>query len=361
MSRITIKDIARIAQVSPTTVSFVLNGKPGISKDTKYRVLRVARELKYTPNLVARSLVSRQSDSVALLITNTKNPIFPEIGIGVEEVLQKTGLFLNIISTFDDLKIEGKKIGNMRARGIDGLIASCGLIDDPHLTQLVREDFPTISVLRRIYTCPEMDYVIVDNVRGGYMAVEHLIKLGHQRIAVIMGPQNTSTGLERFQGAMQAMEAYGISVNKNLLFEGDYFRACGYLATNSFLGLPPDERPSAIYACNDDMAMGAFEAILDAGLTVPEDMALVGFNNVEATSLRTVEMTTIEQHSMEMGRLAARRIIQKVGKQRGYNKPYQVTLEPELVIRKTCGYHQKGYRSEIGRAIQPRMSGGNSV
>lgn len=352
MSRITIKDIARLAQVSPTTVSFVLNGKPGISKDTKYRVLRVARELNYTPNLVARSLVSRQSDSVALLITNTKNPIFPEIGIGVEEVLQQNGFVLTIISTFDDLEIEGKKIGNMKARGIDGLIASCGLIDDPHLRQLVREDFPTVSVLRRIYTCPEMDYVIVDNVKGGYLAVEHLIKLGHRRIAVIMGPQNTSTGEERRQGAVLAMETYGIPVDWNLFYEGDYFRACGYLAANFFLSLPPGERPSAIYSCNDDMAMGAFEAILDAGLSVPEDMALVGFNNVEATSLRTVEMTTIEQHSIEMGRLAAGRIIHKIGKRRGYRQPYHVTLEPELIIRKSCGYQQKGYRPEIGPAIQ---------
>lgn len=361
MSRITIKDIARIAQVSPTTVSLVLNGKPGISKDTKYRVLRVARELNYTPNLVARSLVSRQSDSVALLITNTKNPIFPEIGIGVEEELQLTQFSLSILSTFDDLKIEGKKIENMRARGIDGLIASCALTDDPHLTQLVRQGFPTVSVLRRVYTCPEMDYVIVDNVKGGFMVVEHLIRLGHRRIAVIMGPQNTSTGVERLQGAMQAMEAYGVPVNDKLLFQGDYFRAGGYLATNSFLGLPSDERPTAIFSCNDDMAMGAFEALLDAGLSVPEDVALAGFNNVEATSLRTIEMTTVEQHSLEMGRLAARRIIQKVGKGRGYRKPYQVILEPKLVIRKTCGYHLNGYRPEIGPATEHIESGGKGV
>ena len=361
MSRITIKDIARIAHVSPSTVSLVLNGKPGISKETRYRVLRVARELNFTPNLVARSLVSRHSDSVALLITNTKNPIFPEIGLGVEEVLQNTELSLNIISTFDDLEIEGKKIENMRARGIDGLIASCGLIDDPHLTRLAREGFPTVSVLRRIYSCPEMDYVIVDNVKGGFMAVEHLIKLGHLRIAVIRGPRNTSTGLERFKGAVRAMKTYGLPINRNLFFEGDYFSACGYLATNYFLGLPTEERPTAIFSCNDDMAMGAFEALLDAGLSVPEDMALVGFNNVEATSLRTVEMTTIEQHSVEMGVLAAQRIIDIVGKRRGYSKPYQVTLEPELVVRKTCGYHQKGYRSETGRMMQPKMSGGNIV
>lgn len=360
MNRITIKDIARLADVSVATVSLVLNGKPGISKDTKYRVLRVAKELNYTPNLVARSLVSRQSDAVALLITNTKNPIFPEIGVGVDEILKHTGLSLNIISSFDDVKVEGQKLENMRARGIDGLIASSGFVDDPHLTRLFRENFPIVSVLRRIYTCPEMDYVIVDNIKGGHMAVEHLIRLGHRRIAIIMGPQNTSTGLERFKGAVQAMEANGIPVEKNLLFEGDFFRASGYLATTSFLNLSADQRPSAVFSCNDDMAMGALEAILDAGLSVPEDIALVGFNNVEATSLRTIEMTTIAQHSVEMGRLAAKRLIQKIGRRRGYTKPYQITLEPELVIRKTCGYHPRGYRSQP-RTVRSGMSGGKSA
>lgn len=350
MSRVTIKDIARLAQVSPSTVSLVLNKKPGVAKDTRYRVLRVARELNFTPNLVARSLVKRQSNSVGLMITNTKNPIFPEIGAGVEEVLSEQGLSLNLISTFDDAEIERKKIEDMRARGTDGLIISCALVQDPPLAQLQEDGFPLISVLRRVYDCPEMDYVIVDNLRGGYLAVEHLVRMGHERIAVIMGPQDTSTGQERLQGGLSAMKAYGIAVDRDLIFEGDYFRECGYLATNSFLDLPPTRRPTAIFSCNDDMAMGAFEAILDANLSIPEDMALVGFNNVEATSLRTIEMTTIEQHSVEMGRLAAGRIIQKINRGRGYRKPYQLVLEPSLVIRKTCGFSQRGYLRQAAGA-----------
>jgi LacI family transcriptional regulator len=343
MSRVTIKEIARLSGVSPSTVSLVLNNKPGISKETRYRVLRVSGELNYTPNLVARSLVRRQSDAVGLMITNTKNPIFPEIGAGVEEVLNKHGLSLNLISTFDDVEIEKKKIEDMRGRGIDGLITSCALLRDAPLKNLVKEGFPVISALRRVYDCPEMDYVIVDNEKAGYLAVEHLVRLGHERIAVIMGPQNTSTGLERFQGALAALRDYGVELNNELVFEGDYFRECGYLATNSFLNLLYTLRPTAIFSCNDDMAMGAFEALLDAGLSVPEDMALVGLNNVEAASLRTIELTTIEQHSLEMGRLAAQRIIKKINHQEGCEEPYRLVLEPSLVIRRTCGFNQKGY------------------
>lgn len=344
MGRVTIKDIARIAQVSPATVSLVLNDKPGVGKQTRYRVLRVSRELHYTPNLVARSLVRQQSDTVALMITNTRNPIFPEIGAGVEEVLNDEGLTLNILSTFDDPEIEGKKIENMRARGTDGLITSCALLNDPHLKELAEIDFPLVSVLRRVYDSPKMDYVIVDNVKGGYLAVEHLIRMGHKRIALISGPSNTSTGLERLEGGKAALKKYRVGIRPNLVFEGDFFRECGYLAANSFLRLPPKERPTAIFSCNDDMAMGAFEAVLDAGLKVPRDIALVGFNNVEATSLRTVEMTTVAQHSVEMGRLAAKRLLQKINKRRGYRKKFQIILEPELVVRKTCGFGEQEYR-----------------
>ncbi len=344
MGQVTIKDVARLSQVSPATVSLVLNGKPGVGKQTRYRVLRVARELSYTPNLVARSLVRKQSDSVALMITSTKNPIFPEIGAGVEEVLSEAGMSLNILSTFDDEEIEGKKIENMRARGTDGLITSCALLDDRHLMELVHSGFPVVSVLRRVYDAHQLDYVIVDNLKGGYLVVEHLIRLGHVRIGIITGPANTSTGRERLRGAQAALKRYRVPPNPHLLFEGDYFRECGYFAANHFLGLPRKKRPTAIFSCNDDMAMGAFEAILDAGLRVPDDVALVGFNNEEATSLRTVEMTTVDQHSVDMGRQAAQRILQRINRRPGYRKPFKVTMEPELVVRKTCGFHLRGYR-----------------
>jgi LacI family transcriptional regulator len=359
-SKVTIKDIARIAKVSTATVSLVLNNRPGVGKETRYRVLRVARELKYTPNLVARSLVKRQSDAVALMITNTRNPIFPEIAAGVAEVLEDQGYSLNIVSTYDDLEIEAKEIANLRSRGIDGIITSCSLAKDPPLEELVEDGFPLVSVLRRTVTAPKQDYVMVDNVHGGYLAAEHLIRLGHERIAIITGPQNTSTGQERLQGALAAFQAYEVPLRHELIYEGDYFKECGYLATHFYLSLPEERRPTAIYSANDDMAMGAFEALLDAGLDIPEDIALVGFNNVEATSLRTIEMTTIEQHAHEMGRLAAERVIQKIKQLPGSQAPQQVMLEPKLVVRRTCGYGPRQYlRNRIPFSYPSDMEAAN--
>ena len=335
--KITIKDIARIARVSPATVSLVLNDRPGVGSDTRYRILRTARELNYQPNLVARSLVTRQSATIAMIITNTRNPIFPEIAAGVVEVLREKGYSLSLVATFDDEEIEAKELVNLRARGVDGIIVSSALVNSANICRLVESGFPVVSVLRRVYNCTGLDYVIVDNVQGGYLAVEHLIGLGHTRIAVIKGPANTSTGIERFEGAVNALREHGVPLPENLIFAGDFFKQCGYIGTHHFLSLPQAQRPTAIYACNDEMAMGAFEAILDAGFRIPEDIALVGFNNVEATGLRTIEITTIDQQPHQMGRLAALRLLEKLQARRPLDV-YRKVLNARLIIRRSCGF-----------------------
>ncbi|MFH1243430.1 MAG: LacI family DNA-binding transcriptional regulator [Pseudomonadota bacterium] len=337
-NRITIRDIARKAKVSPSTVSMILNGRPGVGEETRYRVLKVIESLNYTPNLVARSLVKGRSYSIAFLIKSTKHPIFPEIAAGVDEVLKENGYSLSIISTYDDSELESKEIGNVRARGIDGILTSAALVDNENLKMLVGSGFPVVAVLRRTYNCGDLDYVIVDNSKGAYLAVEHLIRLGHQRIGIIKGPSNTSTAIERFDGAMKAFKAYGISVSEQLVHEGDYFQKTGYLGVKGFLKMDLDKRPTAVFANNDDIALGVFEAIWEAGLKIPEDMALVGFNNVEATSFCSIQITTISQRTHEMGRLGAQRLIDRIEKKRGYKKRYQIVLEPELIIRKSCGY-----------------------
>lgn len=347
--KITIKDIARIAHVSPATVSLVLNDKPGVGSETRYRILRAAGELNYQPNLVARSLVTRHSAAVAMIITNTRNPIFPEIAEGVVEVLRARGYSLSLVATFDDEEIEAKELANLRARGVDGVIISSALVHSASIRRLVASGFPVVSVLRRVYDCAELDYVIVDNVQGGYVAIEHLIGLGHTRIAVIKGPTNTSTGIERFEGAVTALREHGVPLPENLIFAGDFFKQCGYIGAHHFLGLPQAQRPTAIYACNDEMAMGAFEAILDAGFRIPEDIALVGFNNVEATGLRTIEFTTIDQQPHEMGRLAALRLLEKLQADQPLDI-YRKVLDAKLIVRRSCGFRlaEKGTSRPTG-------------
>jgi len=342
--KITIKDIARIAKVSPATVSLVINDRPGVGEETRYRILRIVKALRYTPNLIARSLVKRRSDAIAMLITDVRNHVFPEIAMGVEDILNQHGYSLTIVSTYDDEKLETKRLETIRARGIDGIIASAPLLSSTNLGQLDKAGFPVVCVLRRVYDCDALDYVIVDSMKGAYVAIEHLIRLGHNRIGFIKGPLNTSSGVEKLGGTMKAFKDYAISPNDTLIHDGDYSRESGYLATNYFLKLGDGQRPTAIFAANDDMAIGAFEAVLDAGMKIPEDMALVGFNDVEVTSLRTIEITTVAHPKEEMGRLGAQRLIAKVEENGSFGEPYHVVLEPKMVIRKSCGFHaSQGY------------------
>jgi LacI family transcriptional regulator len=337
-STLTIKDIGRLAKVSPATVSLVLNEKPGVSAETRDRVLKIVSLLNYKPNYVARSLVKGRCYAIAMLITSPLNPIFPELAAGIGAVLKKQGYSLSIISTYDNEEVITSEIQKIRSRGIDGIITSAALLKDDGLVTLAKSGYPVISVLRRLYDCEELDFVCVDNLKGGYLAMEHLIRLGHKRIGIIKGPQNTSTGKERYEGALIAFDHYRISFTHDLIAQGDYFKESGYRAAKKMLSKPLKNRPTAIYAANDEMAFGAFNAIWDLGIKVPEEVALVGFNDVEATALRGIEITTISQRKKEMGRLAAKRLINKIEKNRGYNKPYQVLLEPKLTTRKSCGY-----------------------
>ncbi|MCB2189436.1 MAG: LacI family transcriptional regulator [Deltaproteobacteria bacterium] len=336
---VTIKDIARIAEVSPTTVSLVLNNKKGIGKDTRYRILRIAKELNYTPNLLARSLVKKHSDIIALTILQTSNSLFMEIAAGAEEVLKENGYAINMVSTYDDPDLETKELGAARARGVDGFLVSSALWESQGIRHLVEEQVPLVSVLRGVANLAELNYVMEDSFKGSYLAAEHLIKLGHERIAMVRGNSWTSTGRGRLEGALAALREHHIPLNEKLILAGSFAKEPSYLATLGMLRNTPDrEMPTAIFGCNDDMAMGAYEAVLDCGLRIPEDIALVGFNNAAYTSLQTVSLTTIDVQAHQMGRRGAERLVEMMAnRKRGFGKPLQAVMEPKLIVRRSCG------------------------
>ncbi len=342
--KVTIRDIARLTRVSSATVSLVINRKPGVSKETRERVLRVARALNFTPNILARSLVTQRSNSIAMLITTLQNSVFTDIATGVHRVLQKRGYLLSIMPTDADEIVEANAIESIRARGFDGVITSATLLNNENSRKLADFDLPVVWVLRRFLDRCDIDYVGIDNIRGAYLAVEHLIRLGHERIGIIRGPLNTSTGVERLEGALQAFRTYSLIASEELILPGDYLRKSGYDAALRLLDFASARRPTAIFAANDDMAFGALDALIDRGVNVPGEMALVGAGNVEATSFRTLKMTTVSQQNMDMGSLAAKRVVDRIEKKRGSGKPFQVELEPQLIIRESCGFQRvQGY------------------
>lgn len=344
--KITIKDIARMANVSHTTVSRALNNKSRIKNETKEKILSIAEKLNYRPDFIARSLVMRRTKTLGLVITTIANPFYTELAQGIETTAIILGYNIILCSTNYDLSSEKKFIDMLRSKGVDGIIFTSAHMGDPNILELVEEGFPIILVNRRTYhpmVREKVDYVGVDNNLGGFLAIEHLIKLGHKRIGVIGGSSESSVGFERLEGGKKALATYGLNVIGDYFLEGDFLKGSGYHGGKKFLKM--SEPPTGVFATNDYMALGTYQAIVEEGIKVPEEIALIGFNDIEFTSMKGIELTTIGQKKYEMGALAVKTLVERVeGGKTG--PPKEIILEPELIIRKTCGFHLKGYQIE---------------
>lgn len=334
-----------MANVSHTTVSRALNNKSRIRTETKERILSIARELNYQPDFIARSLVMRRTKTLGLVITTIANPFYTELAQGIETTARGLGYNIILCSTQNDLLNEKQYIDMLRSKGVDGIIFTSAQLGDPNICALAEEGFPIILVNRRTYhpvVKERVDYVGVDNTLGGFLAVEHLVRLGHKRIGMIGGSSESSVGFERLEGGKRAFETYQIEKRDEYFVEGDFLKESGYQGARRFLKMA--EPPTAIFATNDYMALGAYQAILEEGVKIPEEMALVGFNDIEFTSMKGIELTTIGQKKFEMGALAVKMLVERV--EGGEMKPLgkEVLLKPELIIRRTCGFHLKGYQ-----------------
>ncbi|MGD0919003.1 MAG: LacI family DNA-binding transcriptional regulator [Thermodesulfobacteriota bacterium] len=340
----TIRDIAQMANVSHTTVSRALNDKSRIRKGTKERILSIAKELNYQPNFIARSLVMKRTKTLGLVITTIANPFYTELAQGIEATARGLGYNIILCCTHSDLSVEKQYIDMLQSKGVDGIIFSSAHIEDPNILGLAEEGFPIILVNRRTYhpfMREKVDYVGVDNIKGGFLAVEHLIRLGHDRIGVIGGSSESSVGFERLEGGKKALEAYGLEQREDYFLEGDFLRDSGYQGGKRFLKMA--EPPTAIFVTNDYMALGAYQAVLEEGFRIPEEIALIGFNDIEFTAIKGVELTTIGQKKYEMGALSVKTLVEKIeGRKSGPSE--EIILEPELIIRKTCGFHSRGYQ-----------------
>ncbi|MBM4323824.1 MAG: LacI family transcriptional regulator [Deltaproteobacteria bacterium] len=345
--KVNIKDIARLANVSHTTVSRALNNKSRIRKETREKILSIAKELGYRPNFVARSLVMKRTKTLGLVITNIANPFYTELAQGIEKTATKLGYSIILCSTQSDISTEKQYIEMLRSKGVDGIIFSSAHMEDPNIVELAEEEFPIILVNRRTYhpTVKEkIDYVGVDNLHGGFLAVEHLIRLGHKRIGVIGGSVESSVGLERLEGGKKALQAYGLEQRNDYFLEGNFLKRSGYHRGKEFLKMAV--MPTAIFATNDYMALGVYQALLEERIRIPEDVALVGFNDIEFSSMKGIELTTIGQKKFEMGAIAVEMLVDRIEKKDDKLSGREVFLEPELIIRKTCGFYLKKYQRE---------------
>jgi LacI family transcriptional regulator len=344
--KVTIKDIARMANVSHTTVSRAINNKSRIRYETKEKILSIAREVNYRPNFIARSLVMKRTKTLGLVITTIANPFYIELAQGIETTARGLGYNIIFCSTQNDLSIERQYIDMLRSKGVDGILFTSAHMGDPNIKELAEEGFPIILVNRRTYhpvVKEKIDYVGVDNILGGFLAVEHLIRLGHKRIGVIGGSSESSVGFERLEGGKKALEAYDLIKRDDYFLEGDFLKGSGYQGGKRFLKMT--DPPTAIFAANDYMALGAYQAISEEGVRIPEEVSLVGFNNIEFSTMSGIQLTTIGQKKFEMGTIAVQTLVEKIeGESKGSTQ--EILLKPELIIRRTCGFHLKGYQMD---------------
>lgn len=302
----TIRDVAELAGVHPSTVSRVINDDSRISEKTKNKVLLIIKKLGYTPNAIARGLKTKRTYTLGMLIPDITNPFFAEIARGVEDAANANGFNIILCNTDDKLKKERIYLEILKGKRVDGLILGTAHIKDKSILELENNNFPYILVSRNIEGL-DKNCVIVDDVAGGIMATEYLIKLGHRRIAHITGPLKTRSALNRLKGYKLTLKKYEIEYRDELVGEGDFRIKGGYQVMKRFLKLA--EPPTAIFAANDLLALGAIQAIQKKKYHIPEDFCIIGFDDIRLASFVHPSLTTIRQPMLEMGALAVKMLL----------------------------------------------------
>ncbi|MEJ2559606.1 MAG: LacI family DNA-binding transcriptional regulator [Anaerolineae bacterium] len=330
----TLQEIADRLDISAATVSRVLNGKPGVSQKTRQRVLEIARELNFTPNPAAQSLVTSKTYAVAFVIkrwlVRVDNPFYDRIMMGVEQELEKHGYHLVAITIDETQHTPLRLPPGLDKRRLDGLIIAGCELSDGMMTTLISLGVPTVLVGNTLRHS-SVDAVTSANQDGGFTATTHLIEHGHRQIAFLCGPQEWSPVRERLQGYREAMREH--SLPENIIYCPDLEIETGRDALRKALNENPNI--SAVFATSDPIAIGAMRAAQELGRTVPDDLAIIGFDNIPWAENTQPPLTTLYIHKGEMGKMAARRLLELFDARP--QPPLTIRVGNELVIRQSCG------------------------
>jgi LacI family transcriptional regulator len=329
--KLTMAAIAELAGVSKPTVSKVMNGQPGVSAATRERVERVIAERGYVRNGAARALSAGRIGSVNLVMSEVDSPYFVEIIRGVEETLERAGLSMILTTTHEEERCHRRWMARVIEHGTDGVIL---VLPDEHavyVEELHRHGIPFAVVDDRGESLLDVPSVGATNFAGGFAATEYLLSLGHRRIAVIGGqPYKCTTA--RLAGYRAALQEAGVPVDPLLVQPGSFQAKAGYASANALLDVP--DPPTAIFAGNDLQAMGVYRALYERGLRVPDDMSVVGFDDVPLVALLTPALTTVRQPVREMGALATRMLLRIVAGET--LESARVELATSLMMRESC-------------------------
>lgn len=329
----TIKDVAKKAQVAISTASYALNNSPKVSAKTRERVLKAAEELGYCPNGVARNLKKNKTETIGLFLNDLGGPFYSEIVQGVQEVVSSNGYDLVACSTYGG--VDSTAYHFLQEKRVDGAILLGSSIPDDLILKAARQDFPIVVLDRELqgdYVCS----VLIDNSEGVCQAVNHLSKLGYRKIGYLSGPTNSYDNQQRFEGFKKALQDNDIPYISKWNVQGKFTENGGYHAVKMLLA--GGQLPEAIFSANDEMAIGAMCALQEAHVRIPEDLAIVGFDDIRLASYMKPQLTTVAHPKYEWGTMATHIIFQAL---EGDVLTNIVRLPVELVIRESCGVNLK--------------------
>ncbi|OLO28647.1 LacI family transcriptional regulator [Alkalihalophilus pseudofirmus] len=332
--KITMDEVAKRAGVSKTTVSRIINGNfQHVHEDTKEKVLKIINELNYRPNALAKSLKQMKTNVIGIVLSNLQNPFWSSVLQGVEDTCHSNGYNLMICNSNDNSKLEQEHIEGLQMKQVDGIIVNPTMKNKQLFQSLIDREYPIIAINRKIEDVP-LDTVVVDNIKGSELAMEHFIESGKSSIAIIVyPPDGISPREERIQGYKSALINHGRTINeKNILIVEEKKGAAKEEVKKA---LTSKEPPDAIFSTNNMMTLEILEGIKELGMSVPQDVSLIGYDETVWSKHLAPPLTTVNQPSYEMGKLAAEKLINLLNtKQKA--EPKVTQLQPNLIIRESC-------------------------
>lgn len=332
MTNVTIKDIARIANVSYATVSRALNNHKDVNEQTRQRILKICKEVGYTPNAIARGLVKQSTHTIGLLVPDITNPYYPEVARGVEDEASKNNYNVFLCNTDWDIMKEVDYFNLLIAKRVEGIIIAPVSDDTTKFIDKFADRLPIIFLGTRVGG-DKYNYIVIDNVKGGEMITEYLIGLGHRRIAFVGGIKESCTFADRSAGYKNALRKHNIEIDENLIYICGYRKKDGSNALRTMI--KKSDMPTAIFAINDLVALGVIKAAEELGISIPDDISLAGFDDIPYASLPKIRLTTVLQPKDNIGRESVRILFEKL-ENKDIHTGLQRIIQPELKIRSTC-------------------------
>ena len=324
----TIYDVAKIAGVAPITVSRVINNSGYVSPATRARVEKTIADLGYVPNQLAQGLRSKQTHTLGLVITDITNPFWTTVARGVEDATHAAGFNVILCNTDESEEKQDKYVRVLLQKQVDGFIIVPARSSNEAVVLIQNANVPLVVVDRKVGI--PVDTVRCDSEDGAYKLVKHLINLGHKRIAVLSGSESVSTAVDRVFGYRKALEEAGLPIDERLILTREFTQAAGYAMTENILALEP--RPTAIFAVNNFIAIGAFKALTEMNLQVPDDISMVAFDDLPPALVMEPFLTVAVQPAYEMGYRATTLLLDRLSGK--LPEEYQnVVLPTELIVR----------------------------